>query len=359
MNKKNPIIAFLLAFFPGGGLMYLGKVFRGLFYTATVFGVPFIFIAGALVTNVQFFLIFAFGGLLLYIVNFIDTAVTASKLYNQTETGETVERNPDSERFFTIILSFIPGMGHFQLGLVYRGMTLLIAFFGMSVMVLFVAFLSGRDEFLIFLALLPVIWIYSFFDAMQQLKKKQQGETLEDKSILEDFETRHTDGKKSKSIAAILSIIPGAGHLYLGLQKRGIQLMAAFLFSIYIVDVMRIGIILFLVPIIWFYSFFDGLQKASMQQEGPIEDTPLIKNFINHQKWIGFGLILLGLYYLMTNIFLPVVEPFLRNIFNVDLHYLFYQYVQTAIICILFIAGGIRLLIGKKPKIIEEREDVQ
>src|SRR5690606_35057052 len=99
------------AFFPGGGLMYLGKVFRGLFYTATVFGVPFIFIAGALVTNVQFFLIFAFGGLLLYIVNFIDTAVTASKLYNQTETGETVERNPDSERFFTIILSFIPGMG--------------------------------------------------------------------------------------------------------------------------------------------------------------------------------------------------------------------------------------------------------
>ena len=29
---KNPFIAFLLAFFPGGGLLYLGKILRGMLY---------------------------------------------------------------------------------------------------------------------------------------------------------------------------------------------------------------------------------------------------------------------------------------------------------------------------------------
>lgn len=65
---------------------------------------------------------------------------------------------------------------------------------------------------------------------MQQLNKKQLGEELVDRSILEDLEMKREVGKKSKSIATFLSIFPGAGHLYLGLQKRGIQLMAAFLF---------------------------------------------------------------------------------------------------------------------------------
>ncbi|MBS4224432.1 hypothetical protein [Lederbergia citrea] len=361
MNKKNPIIAFLLAFFPGGGLMYLGKVLRGLFYTAAVFGIPILSISAVSITAFQAFIVFGLGGgLLLYIVNLIDTAVTASKLYNQSDTvkdGITVEKNPDSERFFTIILSFIPGMGHFQLGLVYRGMTLLAAFFGLGVMVVFVTFLSHRSEFLIFLALLPVIWIYSFFDVMQQLALKQKGKELVDRSILEDLETRRTDGKKSKSIAALLSIVPGAGHLYLGLQKRGIQLMAAFLFSIYILDVMRLGIFLFLVPIIWFYSFFDGLQKASRQGDEELEDIPIVSYLINNQKWLGIGLIALGLYYLTSNIFLPIAAPYVRNLIDIDLQYWFYQYFQTGIICLLLIGGGIKLMTGRKAKqMVEEGE---
>mgnify|MGYP001300051065 CR=1 FL=1 len=42
---KNPITAFLLAFFPGGGLLYLGKI-RGLFYTLAVFGALIFFVFG-------------------------------------------------------------------------------------------------------------------------------------------------------------------------------------------------------------------------------------------------------------------------------------------------------------------------
>ena len=147
-----------------------------------------------------------------------------------------------------------------------RGMTILASFLGLGIMIFFVAALTGRGAFLVFLAFLPLIWVYGFFDAMQQLGKKEKGEELVDRSILEDFEMRHEEGKKSRAIATFLSIFPGAGHLYLGLQRRGIQLMAAFLFSIYILDILRLGIFLFLIPIIWFYSFFDGMQRASKMQ---------------------------------------------------------------------------------------------
>lgn len=349
---KNPILAFLLAFFPGGGLLYLNKTLRGLVYMLGEFGLIALFFL--LVQDWQTrgiaFVIVIFG-VILYIVNLVDTAITASRTIQK---GEKIvsEKNQtqEQERFYTIVLSFIPGVGHFQLGLMNRGITLLTSFLGLAIMVLFVSVLTSREEFLIFLAILPVLWVYGFFDVMQQLNKKQLGEELVDRSILEDIEMRREDGKKSKAIATFLSIFPGAGHLYLGYQRRGVQLMAAFLFSIYILDILRLGVFLFLIPIIWCYSFFDGLQKASKNGQEPIEDTPIISYFINHQKWVGIGLILVGLYYLTTNIIIPAVAPFLADVINIDLNYWFDRYFQTAIVSILLIFGGIKLLVGNRGK---------
>ncbi|MGE8205315.1 hypothetical protein ACQKP0_12180 [Heyndrickxia sp. NPDC080065] len=354
MNKKNPIIAFLLAFFPGGGLLYLGKI-SGIFYTAAVFGFPMM---GVLLAHQMYddfiAVVFALIGFVLYIVNFIVTAITASKVYqssgvvNSDQPANT--SNPESERFYTIILSFVPGLGHFQLGLMNRGLTILVSFLGLGVMVIFITALTGRGEFLVFLMFLLVIWIYGFFDVMQQLTKKQRGEELIDRSILEELEMKREEGKKSRSIATFLSIFPGAGHLYLGMQRRGIQLMAAFLFSIYILDVLRLGIFLFLVPIIWFYSFFDGLQKASKYGKEEMDDKPVISYLINQQKWVGVGLLLLGLYYLFVNILLPVLSPIFNQYFNIDFQFWFGRYFQTTVVCILLIGGGIKLMTGNKRK---------
>lgn len=359
---KNPIIAFLLGFFPGGGLLYLGKVLRGLGY---MFG-EFILIAFTFVLiasyNEEFALVIVFLGVILYIISLIDTGITASKgvhpkheLQGAVSTsGEAIVA--DQERYRTILLSFIPGVGHFHLGLMNRGITILAAFLGLAVMIFFVAMLTG-SEFLIFWAILPIVWVYGFFDAIQQLNRKQRGEELVDQTILEDFESRREKGKKSKAIATFLSIFPGAGHLYLGMQRRGIQLMAAFLFSIYILDVLRLGIFLFLIPIIWFYSFFDGLQGASKYGDEELDDTPIISYLINHQKWLGIGLVLLGLYYLTTNILLPIISPMLIEVINFDLIYWFERYFQTAVVCVLLIGGGLKLLLGKKEKKVEVPEE--
>ncbi|ASV67079.1 hypothetical protein MKX67_03290 [Cytobacillus sp. FSL W7-1323] len=348
---KNPLLAFLLGFFPGGGLLYLGVFLRGLAYLIGEFAlIAFTFFMLSVGVGGEIILV-VFAGVILYIINLVDTAIMASKLLkNKQDPSSKVGEELDYERFRTILLSFIPGVGHFHLGLMNRGITLLTASLGFCIMVLFVAFLTDRGEFMVFLLLFPVIWVYSFFDAIQQLNKKQKGEELVDRTLLEDIERGREEGRKSKGLATFLSIFPGAGHLYLGLQRRGIQLMAAFLFSIYILDVLRLGIFLFLIPIIWFYSFFDGLQKSSRYGEEELEDVPIVSYFENHQKWLGIGLVVVGLYYMTTNVLLPAFAPSIIEVLNIDVWYWFNRYFQTAIVCIVLIGGGLKLLSGTKEK---------
>lgn len=349
---KSSTKALTLSLFPGLGHIYFGNMVRGVFYLLSVIGLAFVTVLAIATHNEEISILSFMAGIFLYLISFIDMGVQISKQKKALKAALLSDPNSqaaqDSERFYTIVLSFVPGLGHFQLGLMNRGLTLMATFFGLGAMVVFVTALSNRSEFLIFLAALPVIWVYGFFDAVQQVNKKQRGEELIDKTIYEDFETRREDGKKSKAIATFLSIFPGAGHLYLGLQRRGIQLMAAFLFSVYILDVLRLGIFLFLIPIIWFYSFFDGMQKVSRYGEETLEDVPIISYFLNHQKWFGIGLILLGLYYLVMNVLMPAFSPMLERIFNTDVMYWLQNYIQTGVVCLLLIGGGIKLLSGTK-----------
>ncbi len=162
-------------------------------------------------------------------------------------------------------------------------------------MVVFVSILTGEGGFIVFLGLLPIIWIFNLFDVVQQLNRKRSGETLVDRTIIEEFEENSKAGRKSKAIAMLLAIFPGAGHLYLGLQRRGIQLMAAFLLTIFLIDFLRLSPFLFLIPLLWFFLvFFDALQKASHHEGELLEDKPVVAAFSDYQKWIGIGSSLSG-----------------------------------------------------------------
>ena len=82
-----------------------------------------------------------------------------------------------NERFYTIILSLIPGLAHFQLGLMQRGLTFLVGFFGLFAMIAFVSFITREGGFFVFLFALPVILFYGLFDAMQLLTRKQRAKS--------------------------------------------------------------------------------------------------------------------------------------------------------------------------------------
>ncbi|EJV87670.1 hypothetical protein ACQKOD_28130 [Bacillus mycoides] len=346
--NKNPFLALVLGLIPGLGHLYLKRFGRFILYSG---GSLLLFIATVGFTvlgNHQIIFLPLFLLAVLWVINIIDLIITIMKQSQKQQTGENRESVKESERFYIILLSIIPGLGHFQLGLMQRGLTFLVACAGLGSMIIFVTLLTSQGSFLIFLITLPVLWIYNFFDVVQQLQKKERGEQLVDRTIFEEFEEHREQGKKSKTFASILAMFPGAGHMYLGLQRRGLQLMAAFLLSIYLLDLLRLSAFLFLVPIIWFYSFFDTLQQTAKYGKERVHDEPIIDYFINHQRWIGIGLITLGGYYLLDQTVLPILNDYFVTIFNIHLSELYYRYFQTSIVALLLIGGGFKLLLGNK-----------
>ncbi|WP_026678390.1 hypothetical protein [Fictibacillus gelatini] len=350
--NRHPLAAFLLAFFPGVGHFYLNKKGRGALYSISFFGcLALVFFLFVIHADDGPILLMVFLVAAIWLVNMLDMIVTLLKgisISGSTD-GQLSPTDP-SERSQTMLFGFVPGLGHFHLGLMNRGLTFMIGFFGLIVMILFVAVISNEGGFLVFLGVLPIVWIYSFYDVVQQLNKKQRGEVLFDRTILEDFEEKREEGKKSKTIATLLAIFPGAGHMYLGLQRRGFQLMASFLLAIYILDVLHLLVFLFLIPLLWFFSFFDCLQKATKHGKEPLEDAPLIAYFSNHQKWIGIVLIVLGVFYLFDHVVMPVFGPKLQAFLHVNVQMFYDVYFQTTIVSFLIIAGGLKLLFGSKEK---------
>jgi hypothetical protein len=69
--------------------------------------------------------------------------------------------------------------------------------------------------------------------------------------------------RKSAFLTFILSWLPGLGHLYLGLNKRGLQFMTAFFACIILIPLLPF-VFPFVLAILWFYSLFDALQKAAV-----------------------------------------------------------------------------------------------
>lgn len=58
-------------------------------------------------------------------------------------------KTEDNERVHVILLSFIPGLGHFHMGLMQRGLSFLISFFGFMTVMLFLAGITSSDAFLL------------------------------------------------------------------------------------------------------------------------------------------------------------------------------------------------------------------
>lgn len=366
---KSPVAAFLLSFIPGLGHLYMGRVFRGLVYGFGFFGLALLSLLVATIFGGRDAFLILLVALGIAVINVLDmvffllTRGGRPPAGRQPQTGEGQPYGPAEgsyrswprdaaapvdDRFRTIALSFVPGLGHLQLGLMQRGLGFMVLFFGLTVMIFFLSVITHRDVFLVFLGALPVIWLYCMFDCVQQHGRKERGEVLTDRTIFEEFQVSRESGKKNKTLATLLSIFPGAGHMYLGLQKRGLQLMAAFLFCTYIMDVLRLSLFMFLIPILWFFSFFDALQMVSKSGREELRDVPVVDWLLHHQRWLGYGLLALGVYYLFDRVLLNALDLWLPKERQWQIMRWFDQYFQTFVISVLLIGGGIRLLLGNK-----------
>lgn len=350
---RNRVTAFFMNFLPGLGHLYWGKKIRCFFYM--------LFFCGFLLGGFSLALLsnhgepFVFGivcAAIVWGVSMFDLFIVLLRDYpgqgNHTGYAHSAELSgrQDAERFFTILLSFVPGLGHFYMGLMQRGLSFLVAFFGTITMLIFVAGITN-DSVLVFLCVLPVIWLYCMFDAVQCIHRKLSGEILTDRTLFSDWEISRENGRRSKFIATLLSVIPGVGQMYLGLQRRGIQLMILFLGTFYIIDVIRLSLFLFLLPLIWFFSFFDGLQLTSRYGREPLIDKPLVEGLGNHKRLLGTVLLLLGLYYVSMNLIVPYLASHYPGLW---IESRINKYLKPFIVSVVLIGGGLKLLTGTKRK---------
>ncbi|MCR2805288.1 hypothetical protein [Paenibacillus soyae] len=386
MIRKSPLTAFFLSFIPGAGHAYLGRTGRLVMYGGGFFG-SLLLAAFALATDSDeigaFMLVMAF---LFGFVNMLDMIITiiSGKAfapampggypppanYEAAAGGGLAEpygasdpqqgaafgsarahyaspayHEQQQEKTRTILLSIIPGLGHMNLGLLQRGITFLVSFVGLFAIIVFISIITNSASMLVFLLALPVIWIYGIFDASSLVTSKHNGALLEDRSLFEGIESHIASGQKNKVLTIALSIFPGAGHLYLGLQKRGLQLMGGFLLAIYIMDNLRLSLFLFLLPLFWCFAFFDALAQLSRYGRQRLSDEPVLPMFVPYQRWLGVGLLGFGVYFLVDRILIRELLDYFPHIYA---QYMEYKYMlPTVIIAFVMIVIGLRLAFGR------------
>lgn len=158
--------------------------------------------------------------------------------------------------------------------------------------------------------------------------------------------------KHSRGVALFFALMPGAGHMYLGLVRQGIQLMLLF-FSIFFMsrsfDIDFLGIFL---PIIWFYSIFDVRSKSLKEDPLVDADLPLfadvtsMKYFSNSdlvEKYIAYILILMGVFSIINNLLIPILSKY------IDYYYI--RCGKSAIVSVVLISVGVFLIKGRKSKL--------
>ncbi|MCR3758730.1 hypothetical protein KYB31_06940 [Clostridium felsineum] len=155
----------------------------------------------------------------------------------------------------------------------------------------------------------------------------------------------------SKSNATFFAIVPGAGHMYLGLMRQGIEIMFLFFLTFAVSNSFHLSFFGILLPIIWFYSIFDARKKASSLTELEDTDLPIFKSTDfskllksnNTGKYIAYVFILLGFLSLIDNIVLPLLSRYVN--------YEILRLSKELFISLIFIAVGLLIIIkGRKLK---------
>lgn len=166
--------------------------------------------------------------------------------------------------------------------------------------------------------------------------------------------------EKNKFLTFCFSLLPGAGHMYLGFMKMGLSIMSAFLFVILLSSFLSIGPLLFILPLIWFYSFFDCMNKRYSTDEEflRLEDNYMFSLdeivkidksiFKKHGLFTGILLVLLGGYLIFNNVLhsLGRYMDISTQVYNTI--YAITTVAPQIIIGVVIVVVGVKLILGKK-----------
>lgn len=171
--------------------------------------------------------------------------------------------------------------------------------------------------------------------------------------------------KKKGFLFFICSLIPGAGEMYLGFFKQGVSVMTLFWGVIGLSTWVQIGPLIFMLPVIWFYSFFHVHNLNSLPDEEfyavedkyvlDINDEGLKKIFGSAigKKAIAGGLLGIGISMILATMQSAIID--ILSSFGLGENYywivnLTYD-LPECVIAVLFIILGIDLIKSKKKEL--------
>ncbi len=163
--------------------------------------------------------------------------------------------------------------------------------------------------------------------------------------------------KRNKFWSFVMALLPGAAHMFMGFMKRGLSLMALFFLTFALASWLNLGPLMYVVPIIWFYGFFDGINLAFADDDvfAQIKDDYLfspdsfdgLRRMVKNKAVAGVALIIVGVYVLfrglINNIYLGFLPPAVQEV----LYGLINSIPQFALAVVIIIIG-ISLIRGKK-----------
>lgn len=164
--------------------------------------------------------------------------------------------------------------------------------------------------------------------------------------------------KKNNFLTFIFSLLPGAGHMYMGFMKKGVSLMSAFFIIIFISSFLDVGQLLYIVPVLWFYSFFDSINTGYSTDEEflKVEDNYLFtfdkfmeidKNMVIKSRFFaGILLLIFGIFLIWKNTMVQLSSVIPQPIYDIMSNII--SNLPRLIIGIVIIVVGIKLIIGKK-----------
>ncbi|MEY8391513.1 hypothetical protein D3Z36_07360 [Lachnospiraceae bacterium] len=160
--------------------------------------------------------------------------------------------------------------------------------------------------------------------------------------------------KKSGFLTFCFSLVPGAGEMYMGFMKQGVSIMAFFWLLIFLAAFFNMGPVLFILPILWCYSFFNvhNLRGMSDEEFYALEDDYLfhLDRVLPNDRWnkkknniFAWVLIVIGIVILWGN-----VTDYMRWMFPNEIYWGIVDEIPQLAIAVFFIWGGINLIRGKK-----------
>ena len=165
----------------------------------------------------------------------------------------------------------------------------------------------------------------------------------------------------------IFSLIPGAGEMYMGFKKQGISIMLLFWGVFAVGSCTGMDWLIFLIPIIWFYSFFNvhNLKSLSEEEFYSVEDSYVLHMdkllgdvdtlLSHHRKLTAIVLIVFGASILWNNLvdfFYMILPGYLANVLGT-----FAYHLPQLVIAVAIIFAGIYILTRKKDALDKEQQE--